>query len=271
MGARDMFEMGFCRGLSGSSQFNEALVSYGSCFYVLSAALPILDAATAGRVSVRRFWNLVIAKGHLNPHNDYCLPGVKYGPIAEYWAQFLWVFGDLSSKDLMELDYAGRAEDIAETIKTRGYWMWMRPDRFPIGTHYASRSYLTVLSPVSAHPMSSGLIATLPPEILHAIVLHLSPLDVLSLARANKAVYSALIGNTALAKAYMRSQTPWYLPYGEAELKWWHANGGDEAIGWEYLRRCHTESHSMKNRKRIWKAAESIEEECQKQEALLKV
>ncbi|KAG8713113.1 hypothetical protein FRC09_019081 [Ceratobasidium sp. 395] len=267
-----MFDMGFCGGPNGDS--DGALVSFGSCFFVISAALPILDAATAGRVSVRRFWNLVIAKGHLDAHNYYCLPGVEYGPIAKYWEQFPWVFGDLSRKGLMELDYPGRAEKIAETIKTRGYWMWMRPDRFPIGTHHASRSYLTVPSPVPAHPTSSGLIATLPPEILHTIVLHLSLLDMCSLARVNKAVYNALIGNMdardVLAKAYMRSQIPWYLPHGEAELKWWHARGGDEAIGWEYLRRCYAESHSMKNRKRIWKAAESIEEECQKQEATFK-
>ncbi|KAG8716678.1 hypothetical protein FRC09_015380 [Ceratobasidium sp. 395] len=213
-----MFDMGFCGGPNGDS--DGALVSFGSCFFVISAALPILDAATAGRVSVRRFWNLVIAKGHLDAHNYYCLPGVEYGPIAKYWEQFPWVFGDLSRKGLMELDYPGRAEKIAEAIKTRGYWMWMRPDR------------------------------------------------------VNKAVYNALIGNMdardVLAKAYMRLQTPWYLPYGEAELKWWHAKGGDEAIGWEYLRRCYSESHSMKNRKRIWKAAKSIEEECQKQEATLK-
>jgi hypothetical protein len=112
-------------------------------------------------------------------------------------------------------------------------------------------------------------ITSLPPELLHELALHLSLSDIVALAAVNKAVYQVLLGTGArdtLAKAYMHSKAPWCLPYGEEELKWWNERKGDDQLGWEYLKRCWCQSHSMRNRKRIWRAAESIEEECERDE-----
>ncbi|KAG9122938.1 hypothetical protein FRC07_000487 [Ceratobasidium sp. 392] len=243
-------------------------------------ALPILEAATDSRVSVRRLWNLVMVRGHFKAHSSYCIPGVAYGAVEKYLSQFPWMCGDLELEEIETLNDKGTPEDIGEIMRSRGYWMWMRPDRtnlwmsyrpvsFPIEPNESPQSYLAIMSSV-AQPVSHGSVAALPVELLHTIAQHLSLSDVISLAATSRRVYNTLVGSKgardALAKAYMRSQARWCLPYGKDELKWWHDKKGDDALGWEYLRRCYAHSHSMRNRRRIWKAAESIEEECEKEE-----
>jgi hypothetical protein len=122
------FYSGFCDGPGGPE--TGTLVSFGSCFPVLTLALPILDAATSGRVSPRRLWDLAVLKGCLVAHDYYGLPGVDYGPISEYWDQTPLMFGDLMPKELVTLETEGHsAEDITDVIRARGFWMWMRPDR----------------------------------------------------------------------------------------------------------------------------------------------
>lgn len=91
--------------------------------------LPILEAATSGRVSPRRLWNLAMSKGHLRPHSHYGLPGVDYGPISNYINQFPWLFGTLTADAMESLEDIGAPEDIANIIRDKGFWMWMRPDR----------------------------------------------------------------------------------------------------------------------------------------------
>jgi hypothetical protein len=122
-----MFNLGFCDGPHGST--DGALVSFGSCFFVLTITLPILKAATGGRVLPRRLWDLVMSRGHLPAHDWSCPPGIDYGPIEKYWEQFPWVFGDLTDEQMAALDDEGTTEDIAEILRARGFWMWMRPDR----------------------------------------------------------------------------------------------------------------------------------------------
>ncbi|KAG9092836.1 hypothetical protein FS749_015409 [Ceratobasidium sp. UAMH 11750] len=264
----DMFDLGFCDGPEDGP--DGALVSFGSCFFVLTIAHPILEAATGGRVSPRRLWNLAMMKGHLDAHNHWCLPGVKYGLVEQYWDQFPWMLGELSAEEIQALEDKGCPKDIAEVIRSKGHWIWMRPDRFPIDPSNASQLPQDAPSFPPTQPPLDGSIAAFPLELLHSITLHLPLSDIVSFAAVNKAVYNALLGDAGtrdtLARSYMRLQEPWYLPYGEAELKWWHEKNGDEALGWEYLKRCRAQSHSMRNRRRIWKAAESIEEECESEE-----
>ncbi|KAG9084704.1 hypothetical protein FS749_005026 [Ceratobasidium sp. UAMH 11750] len=264
----DGFELGFCDGPEGGPR--RALVSSGPCFFVLTVMLPILEAATSGRVSPQRLWNLAMMKGRLDRHYDWCLPDVKYGLVERYWDQYPWMWGDLSEEKIEGLEAKGSPGDIAEIIRSRGHWVWMRPDRFPIKPSNASHQFQKIQPFTLIQPPPAASIATLPTELLHSIALHLPLSDIVSLAAAHKAVYNALLGGAGtrdiLARSYMRLQEPWYLPYGEAELKWWHERDGDDALGWEYLRQCCTQSHSMRNRKRIWKAAESIEEECESEE-----
>ncbi|QRV76886.1 F-box protein [Ceratobasidium sp. AG-Ba] len=263
-----MFDMGFCGGPEGGP--DGALISFGSCFYVITLMLPILEAATGGRVSIRRLWDLTIMKGHIDAHSYNCLPGVSYGPIAEYWEQFAWMFGDISSEELIDMDSRGTSEEIADMIRSRGYWMWMRPDRFPIDSSATPQSSQNISFDEPKQTVSPKSIFGLPLEILHSLVAYLPLSDVISLALSSKTLYNLLLSKMAtrdtIAKSYVRLQAPWYLPYGEAELKWWNDRNGDKVLGWEYLKRCFVTSHSMRNRRRIWKAAESIEQECEKEE-----
>ncbi|KAG9119159.1 hypothetical protein FRC07_005976 [Ceratobasidium sp. 392] len=185
------FDYGYC-------QYPEdeisVYVAHGCRLYVLTAMLSILDAATNGRVSPRRFWNFALSRGHFEKHNYRVLPGVKYGPIENYWDERPWLFGDLSYTDVAALEMKETAEDIVEVLRTRGYWMWMRPDRFPVEPSYSSQpTTLNDLVPPSelASPAS---IFKLPPELLYSLSLHSSISDMVSLAISNKVFYFRLLG-----------------------------------------------------------------------------
>ncbi|KAF8607243.1 hypothetical protein BDV93DRAFT_542226 [Ceratobasidium sp. AG-I] len=261
----DMFSLGFCDGPVGRSG---ALVSFGCCFYVLTNVLPILEAATGGRVSPRRLWDLVVSRGYLDAHSACALPGVDYGPITDYQEQFPWLFGTLTTEAISSLEELGTPDDIADVLRDKGFWMWMRPDRFPVDSPTQTPSFFAVVRPTKIIPNTS--ITKLPSELLHSIALHLPLSSVVSLARLNKTTYYHLIGGLeardTLARAYMRTQARWCLPFGEAECRWWDDRDGDDALGWGYLKRCWSESYSMRNRRRVWRAAEAIEEECDQEE-----
>lgn len=138
--------------------------------------------------------------------------------------------------------------------------------RFPIGSFGSQPSSNLTITPPEK-PGLNGAISKLPPEILQSIALHLPLRDIVRLAILGKELYCCLLGTPGardfLAKAYMRTQARWCLPFGEMELKWWNERNGDSTLGWDYLRQCWSESHSMRNRRRIWRAAESIEQECE--------
>ncbi|KAL5640401.1 hypothetical protein ACGC1H_007601 [Rhizoctonia solani] len=123
----DMFDMGYCEGPTGED--DGALVSYGGYFFVQTIMLSILAGATQGRVSIQRLWRPAMMKGHYYAHNDCVLPGVDYGPIHGYLDQFPWHLGDVGMKELLKMEDMGTAENIAEVLRKRGFWMWMRPNR----------------------------------------------------------------------------------------------------------------------------------------------
>lgn len=123
----DMFDLGFVS--SSKGDWNGALVSFGCCFFVQTYMLPILKAATNGRVSPQRLWELAMAKGHFPAHDFYVLPGVDYGPIRQHLEQFPWYLGDIEEEELPNMGNISTPEEIAEVMRRRGFWMWMRPDR----------------------------------------------------------------------------------------------------------------------------------------------
>ncbi|CAE6386791.1 unnamed protein product [Rhizoctonia solani] len=263
----NMFDMGYCHGPMG--QDDGAIISYGGYFFVQTYMLPILTGATQGRVSVERLWRLVMAKGHFNnTKKSPVITGVDYGPIYNYLEQYPWILGDVEKEELLKIGGLGTPEDIAEVLRTRGFWMWMRPDRFPLTPATTIRPITTI----AEGDLSTSLheaISKLPPEILQYIALELDLKDIIVFATLNKTLYWRLIGTReardSLAKAYIRTHARWCLPSGEAELNWWNERNGDDSLVWEYLERCWSKSHSMRNRRRIWKAAESIEEQYDKQ------
>ncbi|KAG8739881.1 hypothetical protein FRC10_005015 [Ceratobasidium sp. 414] len=264
------FDFGFCQPLGGGPR-DIIIVYTGSTFFVLTVMIPILDAASGGRVTPHRLWRLALPRGHFNG-NRYAIKGVNYGIVEKYWGLNPWPFGELSVDDIRALEDKGTPEEIADIIRARGFWMWMRPDRFPIdvtNSPHAQPSPITLTTPrADSDPLTS--ILKLPPELTLSICVELALYNIIALAAVNKTLYTQLLGSLdardALARAYMRSSARWCLPHGEAELKWWNDRNGDDTLGWEYMKRCYTESHSMRNRRRIWRAVGSIENECEKEE-----
>lgn len=108
---------------------HEVLVSSGCCFIVQTYMLSILQAATDGRVSPQRLWRLAMAKGHFFAHDFYVLPEVDYGPIRKHLCQYPWYLGNVQFSELRTMGCIGTPEEVAEALRRRGYWMWMRPDR----------------------------------------------------------------------------------------------------------------------------------------------
>lgn len=97
-GMGDMFDVGLCAfPRQGPPIWPEWLddgieayisISSGCCFFVQTNMLPILEAATDGRVSPRRLWQLVMTKRQSSLYEDpHILPGVDYGPVTRYMTQ----------------------------------------------------------------------------------------------------------------------------------------------------------------------------------------
>jgi hypothetical protein len=136
--------------------------------------------------------------------------------------------------------------------------------RFPIQS--LSKEPIPPLSFEAAAPECDPPQSTkLPLELLHSIALRLPLSNIIMFATVNKEMYKWLLGSCStrdvLARIYMQRSARWCLPHGEAETQWWNERNGDDALGWEYMKRCWIGSYSMRNRRRIWRACESIEEE----------
>lgn len=112
---------------------NRAVMSFEYCFFVQTYMLPILEAATDGRVAPQRLWQLAVArtKQYFCVYSLGVLPGVDYGPVMQDLSQYPRYLGNMTRYDLRmhRMTWTGTSEDIAEDLRTKGFWMWMRPDR----------------------------------------------------------------------------------------------------------------------------------------------
>jgi len=103
---------------------------------------------------------------------------------------------------------------------------------------------------------SQSTIEHLPFELTYQIVHELPLQSLLSFASTSRQVRANLLGiesdRNALAHSWIAKHAPWYFP-DEGSL------GTNNTVGWKYLKRCF-ESGSMRNRKRIWKVAEQLEQ-----------
>ncbi|CAE6414486.1 unnamed protein product [Rhizoctonia solani] len=166
----DMFTYGYCQGPTGND--DGAIVSYGGYFYVQTNMLAILAGATQGRVSPQRLWRLAMIKGHYKNHSHAVLPEVDYGPIygcIEYSHECPWLLGDVDHEELLGMVNIGTTEDIAEVLRKRGYWMWMRPDRFPIEPTGTPQPAINITKEQLTESLSNGTISKLPLEIIQCI------------------------------------------------------------------------------------------------------
>jgi hypothetical protein len=121
----------------------------------------------------------------------------------------------------------------------------------------------TILEPPSTStPLS--IIEQLPVEILFQISALLPLPSLLNFLAASRQLRSMLLGfelgRDALARTWIRTTGLWYLPVPyEKSL----SDGVDTVIDWVYLRRC-LRSGSTRNRRRIWRVVEQIEDMADK-------
>jgi hypothetical protein len=122
----ESIEYGYCDGPDSE----EICISAGCCFMVLTVMLPILTAATDGRVSPWRLWKLVMSRAYFQNKTGHLTAGVDYGCMTDYADEFPLVFGeDPYGTDLSDLEKLSSQQEIVDALYERGYWLWMRPDR----------------------------------------------------------------------------------------------------------------------------------------------
>ncbi|EIW74166.1 hypothetical protein CONPUDRAFT_93967 [Coniophora puteana RWD-64-598 SS2] len=270
MSEQYLWDLGFangpkCRAQNGEEVTPNFLVSFGPIIMVQTSGLPILHLATCGRVSPLRLWTLAMHLGWSKPHNDYGLPGVDYGEVGIHREQDPPPIPYMEEHEVVALEELGNVEAIQETVaQLGGFWVWMRPDRFPLDAPSVHDS-----TPHSGGHSSPSLLSgrqavkKLPFELFCMIALEGPLPSMISLAATSRFMHSILLGSTAdrntLAAAWLQTRAPWYIPStpdvegAQLEMHKLHEGGA-----WEYLRRCHL-SASMRNRRRIWQVAERIE------------
>jgi len=238
------------------------LVSFGVLIMVQDFALPILHLATGGRVTPQRLWRLAMYQGHSDLSGpDYGLDNVDYGEISDEREQFPLPIPNMKCRKVKELEKLGDVQKIKDAIaQWGGYWMWMRADRFPLDV-VDKQSAPSFASPgVPSISPNASAIERLPLEIAHVIVLSGPLTSLLVLASASRTMRSILLGSEAncntLATAWITRNAPWFAPATSDLEPHYEMHKARDA--WAYLQGC-CASPSMRNRARIWKVAERIE------------
>lgn len=160
------------------------------------------------------------------------------------------------------IERLGNVELIQDAITQRGgYWMWMVANRFPLDSLATQDTPSFITHGVSNNDHTLSMVERLPLELIYMIALESSLTSLLSLTSSSRVLRSMLLGSessrNSLAAAWVVKNAPWYVP----------ATSGLEAQyemhkirdPWAYLQR-YFASSSMRNRARIWKVAEQIEE-----------
>lgn len=106
------------------------LVSFGTIIMVQAASLAILSLATAGRVSPKRLWRLLMHQGFSEGQNRYGLSDLDYYPgISDPRDQFPSPIPGISVEEVIALELLGDIELIKDAIIHKGqFWVWMRPN-----------------------------------------------------------------------------------------------------------------------------------------------
>lgn len=142
--------------------------------------------------------------------------------------------------------------------------------RFPVSGQYFEPCF--VQNPSMVQQVSR--IEKLPVEILVQILSHVPLPSLLRFLFTSHHLRSKLLlfksDRDQLARVWMESSAPWYLPVlngdgevvlineGDHDVADRRGANGNYVVGWAYLKRC-LDSPSMKNRKRIWGIAQQLE------------
>jgi len=243
---------------------------FGVLIMVQTFSLPILHLATNGRVTPQRLWRLAMHQGwsEVTPSESgrgaYGLAGVDYGALEHERKQYPSPLPWMTPAEVAPLEELGDCKAIKEVMMHRGgLWMWMSPDRFPLETTPEEMTISLVSSGLSPPKDNLAPIEKLPFELLYAIVLEGPPSSLLSLASTSRSLYALILGSesdrNAIASAWIIKNAPWYIPVDCSDEETPRSDLRRTSDTWTYLRRCR-ESASMRNRERIWRIVEQIEE-----------
>lgn len=234
-------------------------VAHGTNIMVQSCSLLILRLATRNRVTAKRLWRLAMFQGRSMRHGQVGLDKVDYGEIQG--SQKLWPLPlpGMSHEAFLSLAYLRNKRLIRDTIIHRGrYWIWMRPDRFPFEHDSKFSTPPSVLSAPFAS-ISKTKLECLPFELISMIASHTPFPTLLVLAASSRSLRFQLLAfevdRNTLAHTWMQRSAPWFCPVSQHEPY----KPSPIPDSWQYLARCF-HSGSMRNRKRIWKIAEQIED-----------
>jgi len=255
----------------GPDDETEYLISHGPIVMVQTFALPILHLATCGRVTPLRLWRLAMHKGMSMKHFDEPgIPGVHYGEVHEH--RYTELYDErlpphfLEVDEIVTLEELGDVGSIKSTIVHRGgFWMWMRPDNFPLKAKSEPLSP-SLTSPPATPGFSAGptsALENLPFELLRMIALEGPLSSLLSLTLTSRTLRSKYFhseeGRNNIARMWIQRQAPWYIPATTDAEAQFELDGLRNVGAWGYLQRCYA-SASMRNRRRIWQVAERIEQ-----------
>ncbi|EIW78958.1 hypothetical protein CONPUDRAFT_138222 [Coniophora puteana RWD-64-598 SS2] len=246
-------------------------VSVGVLIMVQTFALPILDLATNGRVTPQRLWRLAMHQGWSevpSKRGDYGFAGIDYGEIHHERKKNPSPVPWMIPAQVVALEELGDLDVIKEAIVCQGgLWVWMGPDRFPLDGTPGDGLILPALSESPLPKDNISTVEKLPFELLCAIVAEGSLSSFLSLASTSRTMHALLLGSesdrNAVAFAWIFKNAPWYIPIDSSDEENPRFEMRKVSGMWAYLRRCRS-SASMRNRERIWRAAEQIEEFAKK-------
>ncbi|KAH7924522.1 hypothetical protein BV22DRAFT_1066618 [Leucogyrophana mollusca] len=264
----DWWDGGYVDAPPPNSEDVHYCVSFGVCVMVQSTSLDILAMATHGRMTPQRVWRLAMHQGWSDPHNEYALKGVDYGDVELGWKKYPAPLPWLSHKEIIAMEKLGSVKEIQRALIWRAkFWVWMRPDRFPLEEFAPDDAPAHVEGPSANHdisrPNSRAMIYQIPFELLSNIASKLSLPSLLALASTARHLRAKLLSHPSdrdtLARAWIRTSAPWYLlPPSATEGGQTYQGSLSQHLGWAYLHRCF-ESGSMRNRRRIWEIALQIE------------
>jgi hypothetical protein len=130
MGERYLWDLGSVTRPDAGLQDGGICVIMGPHTMVHSASIPILHLATGGRMSLQRYWRLLMHKGFSEGSCIGGVPGIDYGEISDGQDQTPYPTPGLCVTELRALEDLRHVESIKKAIIHQGkFWVWMRPDR----------------------------------------------------------------------------------------------------------------------------------------------
>ncbi|CAG7849051.1 SubName: Full=Uncharacterized protein {ECO:0000313/EMBL:CCA67100.1} [Serendipita indica DSM 11827] len=172
-------------------------------------------------------------------------------PLRDEWMQSLLFKTTLDDGDLYKF--------LMDSL----LWTRLDPEKFPINQRDLGTT--AKLANFNSNNVVVYSFLRLPPELLLLVIEHFNLATFFHLQETCYSLYTLFSSiQDMVANLRLRTQCPWFLPYGETEQRIWDAeiveSGWRECFPWMcYYRECETKSASMRNRRRMWAIVQQIQ------------